>query len=57
MKSKEKEIEEAIDEVKICMIENIRAGKIYLNASIEKEKVHYKLLKAKERLYALERDQ
>lgn len=55
-KTKEEEIDEAIDDVKKCMLDDIKAGRLALNASIAKEKSHYALLKAKERLYAIERN-
>lgn len=38
------------------MLADIKAGRLALNASIAKEKSHYALLKAKERLYAIERN-
>lgn len=51
----EEELIIAIDEVKIAMLENVRAGKIETDARVLKEQAHYKLLKAKERLASLER--
>jgi hypothetical protein len=55
METNEQEIIKAIEEVKEAMLENLRAGKAEEQAMIAKEQAHYKLLKAKERLNALER--
>lgn len=53
--SQKDEIGRAIQEVKEAMLENIEASQLVLDATKKKEKARYLLLKAKERLYALER--
>jgi hypothetical protein len=51
----EKQIEEAIKDVQEAMLANLKAGKVEVDAKLAKEKAHYQLLKAKERLTGLER--
>lgn len=48
-------IEQAVEDVKIAMIERVEAGQYFLEASKRQEKAHYTLQKAKERLDSLER--
>lgn len=51
----EDQIKEAISDVQKAMLDNVEAGKWAVDALKRKEKAHYTLLKAKERLYGLER--
>lgn len=54
-KTIEQQIIEAIEDVKQAMLENLTAGKLEVEAKANKERTHYKLIKAKERLNGLER--
>ena len=54
-KTIEEQIVDAIEDVKQAMLDNLKAGKAEVEAKLNKEKTHYNLLKAKERLNGLER--
>lgn len=53
--SPKEEVEQAVEDVKIAMIERVEAGQYFLEASKRQKKAHYTLQKAKERLDSLER--
>lgn len=54
--TKEKQVEEAIDDVRDCMMRNIKAAALEASAKIEKAHARHALLKAKERLNSLEHE-
>lgn len=55
-KTLEQKIEIAINDIKNALLENIDACRAEVSAKLRKEKARYVLLKAKERLTALERE-
>lgn len=50
----EQQIEEAIKDVQVALLANVRAKEKIIEVNREKTKAHYDLLKAKERLSMLE---
>lgn len=53
---KENKIDELIDNLRKCMIADMQAGKMILNANLRKRKTHYDLQKAREEVDAFKRD-
>lgn len=51
----EEEVCEAIEDIRVAMLDDLQAKKKIEDASREKTRTHYTLLKAKERLSNLER--
>ena len=52
--SQEKQIENAVKDVQEAMLENIQASRLVVDATKRKETSRYTLLKAKDRLRAIE---
>lgn len=52
----EVKIDTAVKELHEALIENINAGKAEIDAKVRKQKAHYNLLGAKQRLYDLEKE-
>lgn len=50
------QIEEAVEDVRFAMLENVKASEALFDAEVKKRKAHYLLQKAKERLHALEQE-
>lgn len=53
---KEQTVEELMDNLKKCMMADLRAGRMILNADAKKRKAHYDLLKAQEAITAFRRE-
>jgi len=52
----EDQVREAIAEIEVAMLENIKAGRAIVEAQEAKKSARFKLLKAKERLNGLEQE-
>ncbi len=50
------QIELAVEDVRLTMLENLKASKALVDAETKKRKAHYLLQKAKERLNSLEKE-
>lgn len=48
------EIDEAIEDYRKAMTENVKSSKAVVDAQIKKQKSHYDLMKASERLRAIQ---
>ena len=48
------EINEAMEDYKVAMLENVNASRAIVDAQTRKTKAHYTMMKASERLHALQ---
>ena len=56
MKPTKKEVEEAIDELRLAMLESIEIDEADKNIKLRKQKNHYRLSKAREEIRVLKVD-
>lgn len=54
--SKQEQINQGVEDIRNCLLEKIEAGNAVLKAGLREKRAYYNLMKAKERMYAIERD-